>query len=150
MAKPIFILNGPNLNLLGRREPEIYGRATLDDIQALAAARAETLGHAIVFRQTNHEGLLIDWLQEAGREAAAVVLNPGGLTHTSIALHDAVKACEAPVIEVHLSNPAAREAFRHHSYVAPVAAGSITGFGVLGYVLAVEAAASRAAARPPS
>jgi 3-dehydroquinate dehydratase-2 len=141
VTKPLFILNGPNLNLLGQREPEIYGRETLDDIRAQCAERATTLSLEIEFRQTNQEGVLVDWLQEANKAACAVVLNPGAYTHTSIALYDAIKAMDIPVIETHLSNPAAREPFRHHSYVAAVAKGSIAGFGAASYVLAVEAAA---------
>lgn len=140
--KPIFILNGPNLNLLGTREPEIYGSQTLADIEKLCAARAKTFGRAIDFRQTNSEGTLVDWTQEAGAKAAALVVNAGAYTHTSIALHDALKAIAIPKIEVHLSNPAAREAFRHTSYVALAADGTIAGFGVKGYILALDAAKS--------
>ena len=142
MTKTVFVLNGPNLNLLGTREPAIYGSATLADVEAACRARAQALGLAVRFEQTNHEGQLIDWLHEAGRSAAGVALNPGGLTHTSVALHDAIKAVAPPVIEVHLSNPAAREPFRHHSYVASAARGTIAGLGVLGYVLAIEALAA--------
>lgn len=145
MSKPIFILSGPNLNLLGVREPHIYGRQTLDDIRALCEARAGALGRTIDFRQSNHEGVLIDWVQEARAAACALVINPGGYGHTSIALHDALKALEVPVVECHLSNPAAREAFRAISYVALAARGSVTGFGALSYELAVEAAARLAA-----
>ena len=143
MPEPlIFILNGPNLNLLGSREPEIYGSDTLDDIAARLASRASDLGVVIDMRQSNHEGHLIDWLHEASaRNAKAVILNAGGFTHTSVALHDAVKAIPVPVIEVHLSNPYAREAFRHRSLIAPVARGSVTGLGPLGYDLALDAAA---------
>jgi 3-dehydroquinate dehydratase-2 len=141
LPKPLFILNGPNLNLLGLREPEIYGRETLDDIRAQCAERATALSLSIDFRQTNQEGVLVDWLHEARDGACAVVLNPGAYTHTSVALYDAIKAIGIPVIETHLSNPAAREPFRHHSYVAPAARGTIAGFGATSYVLAVEAAA---------
>jgi len=144
MATPptIYVLNGPNLNLLGTREPEIYGSDTLDDIAAALQLRAGELGVAIDVRQSNHEGHLVEWLQEASANAAkAVILNAGGLTHTSIALHDAIKAIKVPVIEVHLSNPQARESFRHHSYVAAAARGTIAGFGPLGYQLALDAAA---------
>ena len=141
LPKPLFILNGPNLNLLGLREPDIYGRETLDDIRDLCARRASALSLEIDFRQTNQEGTLVDWLQEAKDAACAVVLNPGAYTHTSVALYDAIKAIGVPVIETHLSNPAAREPFRHHSYVAPAARGTIAGFGSTSYVLAVEAAA---------
>ena len=139
--KLVFVLNGPNLNLLGSREPEIYGADTLDDIADRLEDRAQELGLAIDIRQSNHEGHLIDWLHEAQSEGAlAVVLNAGAFTHTSLALHDAIKAIATPVIEVHISNPHAREAFRHHSYVSPVAHGTICGFGALGYLLALDAA----------
>jgi len=138
----VYVLNGPNLNLLGTREPEIYGDETLDDIAGQLEDRARELGLAIEMRQSNHEGHLIDWLHEAQAEGArAVILNPGGFTHTSVALHDAVKAIVTPVIEVHLSNPQARESFRRRSFVAPVAKGTIAGFGALGYLLALDAAA---------
>ena len=138
----VMVLNGPNLNLLGTREPEIYGHATLDDIATLLAEAATARGVEIDFRQSNHEGQLIDWLHEArARKAAAVILNAGAYTHSSIALHDAVKAISLPVIEVHLSNPHARENFRHISYISPVAAGVIVGFGADGYLLALDAAA---------
>jgi 3-dehydroquinate dehydratase-2 len=138
----VYVLNGPNLNLLGTREPEIYGDETLDDIAGQLDDRARELGLAIEMRQSNHEGHLIDWLHEAqAEEARAVILNPGGFTHTSVALHDAVKAIVTPVIEVHLSNPQARESFRRRSFVAPVAKGTIAGFGALGYLLALDAAA---------
>ena len=137
----IYVLNGANLNLLGTREPQIYGGATLDEIAAQLEDRARELGVSIDLRQSNHEGHLIDWLHEAQAVGAkAVLLNPGGFTHTSVALHDAVKAIVTPVIEVHLSNPQAREAFRHTSFVAPVARGTIAGFGPLSYLLALEAA----------
>ena len=138
----IFVLNGPNLNLLGLREPEIYGHDTLDDIAGRLEDRARELGFDVEVRQSNHEGHLIDWLHEANADGAkAVILNPGGYTHTSVALHDAVKAISVPVIEVHLSNPAAREPFRHRSYVGKAARGTIAGFGALGYLLALDAAA---------
>jgi 3-dehydroquinate dehydratase II len=137
----IYVLNGPNLNLLGTREPEIYGADTLDDIANALADQAKGLGLAVEVRQSNHEGHLVDWLHEANAGGArAVILNAGALTHTSVALHDAVKAIRVPVIEVHLSNPHAREAFRHHSFVSPVARGVIVGFGKLGYQLALDAA----------
>ena len=141
MPKPIYVLNGPNLNLLGVREPHIYGSTTLKEVEAMCAARAATVGYGVEFRQSNHEGVLIDWLQEARTEASAVVINPGGLTHTSVALHDAIKAADVPVIECHLSNPAAREEFRRHSYVSLAAKGVVSGLGAHGYELAVEAAA---------
>lgn len=139
----VLVLNGPNLNLLGTREPEVYGSDTLDDIAAMLDDRAQQLGLRIDLRQSNHEGHLIDWLHEAqARDARAVILNPGGLTHTSVALHDAVKGIATPVIEVHLSNPHAREPFRHKSYVSPVARGTIAGFGARGYMLALDAVAA--------
>ncbi len=144
MPRPIYVLNGPNLNLLGTREPEIYGADTLGDIQARCEARARALGYDIVFRQTNHEGELIDWVQEAGREACALVINPAGYGHTSIALLDALKAIAPPVIECHLSNPAARERFRRSTYVSLAATGVVSGFGAASYELAVEAAAGLA------
>ena len=138
----VFVLNGPNLNLLGTREPEIYGHDTLDTIAMMLEDQATALGLAIDLRQSNHEGHLIDWLHEAGsRGVLAVILNAAGLSHTSIALHDAVKAIRVPVIEVHLSNPHAREPFRHHSFISAVARGSICGFGAHSYVLALDAAA---------
>ncbi len=142
MTTTVFVLNGPNLNLLGRREPEIYGRDTLDDIAAMLSRRAAELDIALDIRQSNHEGHLIDWLHEAAAAGArAVILNAGGFTHTSVALRDAVAAIATPVIEVHLSNPQARERFRHRSLIAPVAKGSIAGFGAHGYILALDAAA---------
>lgn len=138
----IFVLNGPNLNLLGTREPEIYGSDTLDDIAAMLEDRARELALAIDMRQSNHEGHLIDWLHEANAlPAAAALLNAGGYTHTSIALHDAIKAISVPVIEVHLSNPMAREPFRHHSYVGMAAVASFSGEGARSYLLALDAAA---------
>lgn len=142
MAETIFVLNGPNLNLLGTREPEIYGSDTLDDIAGQLEDRARALDLAIDMRQSNHEGHLIDWLHEAqSRGARAVILNAGAFTHTSIALHDAIKAITTPVIEVHLSNPHKREEFRHQSFVGRAARGTIAGFGALSYTLALEAAA---------
>jgi len=135
----VHVLNGPNLNLLGSREPEVYGAATLQDIERTLAARCAEKGVELVFRQSNHEGDLVDWIQEAGRAGAPVILNAGALTHTSIAICDAIKGAQAKVIEVHLSNVHAREAFRHHSYIAPVARGVIAGFGPLSYRLALEA-----------
>src|ERR1043166_4995637 len=138
----VFVLNGPNLNLLGLREPEIYGSDTLDDIAGRLDDRARELGIEIDLRQSNHEGHLIDWLHEAqASDARAVLLNAGALTHTSIALYDAIRAIRTPVIEVHLSNPAAREEFRRDSWVGRAARGSIAGFGAFGYLLALEAAA---------
>ena len=142
--RPIMVLNGPNLNLLGTREPAIYGTATLEDVAALCVARARALGYGVDFRQSNIEGELVGWLQEARDTACAVVLNAAAYTHTSVALHDAIKSLAIPVIEVHLSNPAAREPFRHVSLIAPVVKGSIAGFGPQSYVLAIEAAAALA------
>ena len=142
MSNRVYVLNGPNLNLLGLREPEIYGSDTLDDIAARLDERAQALGVRIEIRQSNHEGHLIDWLHEARLEGAkAVILNAGGLAHTSVALHDAIKAVQLPVIEVHLSNPAARESFRRRSLLAAAARGTIAGLGALGYELALDAAA---------
>ncbi len=144
MARPpvIYVLNGPNLNLLGTREPEIYGSATLDEISGAMEDRARELGMEVEIRQSNHEGHLIDWLHEAQAEGAkAVILNAAGFTHSSVALLDAVKAISTPVIEVHLSNPQARESFRRRSLIAPAARGTIAGFGALSYLLALDAAA---------
>ncbi|HEX8620786.1 MAG TPA: type II 3-dehydroquinate dehydratase [Allosphingosinicella sp.] len=143
MAKPpvIYVLNGPNLNLLGTREPEIYGADTLDEIAGRLEDRARELGVEVEIRQSNHEGHLIDWLHEAQAQAAkAVILNAAGFTHSSVALHDAVRAISTPVIEVHLSNPQARESFRRRSLIASAARGSIAGFGALSYLLALDAA----------
>jgi 3-dehydroquinate dehydratase II len=141
MTKPIYVLNGPNLNLLGTREPEIYGSNTLADVKVACETRAAATGNTIVFHQSNHEGALVDLIHEARTHGSAVVLNAAGLTHTSVALHDALKTLTIPAIEVHLSNPHKREAFRHHSYVTPVVQGVIAGFGMKSYVLALEAAA---------
>ena len=140
MSKPIYVLSGPNLNLLGVREPEIYGHQTLDDVRRLCEARAAALGCTVVFRQSNHEGELIDWIQEAREQAAAVVINPAGYGHTSVALLDALKMVGVPVIECHLSNPASRETFRRKTYVSLAATGVVSGFGAASYELAVEAA----------
>jgi 3-dehydroquinate dehydratase-2 len=140
MAKPIYVLNGPNLNLLGVREPHLYGSTTLDDIRQHCEARAAALGHAVAFRQSNHEGVLVDWVQEARTEAAALVINPAGYGHTSVALLDALKALSIPIVECHLTHLATREAFRHHSYVSLAAAGIVAGFGAKSYELAIEAA----------
>ena len=140
--KLVFVLNGPNLNLLGLREPDIYGHDTLDDIAAMLDDRAQALGMEVDMRQSNHEGHLLDWMHEAqSKGAAAILLNAGALTHTSIALYDAIRSIKVPVIEVHLSNPHAREHFRRQSYVGMAAQGSIAGFGAKSYLLALEAAA---------
>jgi len=141
MVKPIHVLSGPNLNLLGTREPEIYGKDTLDDVRARCEARAAARGLSVVFRQSNHEGVLIDWVHEARLDACALVINPAGYGHTSIALLDALKALNIPIIECHLSNPAAREDFRRHTYVSLAATGIVSGFGAASYELAIEAAA---------
>ena len=142
MTRTVYVLNGSNLNLLGLREPEIYGHDTLDDIAGQLEDRARDLDLEVDMRQSNHEGHLVDWLHEAqASRAHAVLLNAGGFTHTSVALHDAIKAVTVPVIEVHLSNPHARESFRHNSFVARAARGTIAGFGALSYLLALEAAA---------
>ena len=138
MTKPVYVLGGPNLNLLGSREPEIYGHETPADIHARLEALAD--GTPLELRQTNHEGELVGWIQEASEKGAAIILNAAAYTHTSIALHDALKACKIPVIEVHLSNPAAREAFRQVNYVSPAVKATIAGLGAYGYELALMAA----------
>lgn len=142
--KTVLVLNGPNLNLLGTREPAVYGSETLADVERICQEAAQRLGLEAQCRQTNHEGQLIDWIHEAGRlcaqgEMVGVVLNAGALTHTSIALHDAIKGAAVPVVEYHISNVHAREAFRHHSWISPVARAVMAGLGVKGYGLAVEA-----------
>ena len=143
MTATVFVLNGPNLHLLGSREPEIYGRETLDDIASRVSDRARELGVALDIRQSNHEGHLIDWLHEASAVGAkAVILNAGGYTHTSIALRDAIAAIAVPVIEVHLSNPAEREPFRQTNFLVDVCKQSITGLGAHGYIVALDAAAA--------
>jgi 3-dehydroquinate dehydratase-2 len=143
VAKPplVFVLNGPNLNMLGQRQPRVYGRATLADVEKLCRARAEALGLGVDFRQTNSEGELVGWIQEARKGAAGIVINAGAYTHTSVAILDALLTAEKPVIEVHISNVFRRESFRHHSYVSPAAVGVIVGCGPLGYGLALEALA---------
>jgi 3-dehydroquinate dehydratase-2 len=141
MAKPIYVLNGPNLNMLGLREPAIYGRETLADVERLATQHAKAKGLKLVFRQSNSEGELVGWIQEAREKASGIILNAGAYTHTSIAMLDALNAAELPCIEVHLSNIFRREPFRHHSYVSFAAKGVICGFGPKGYVLAVDALA---------
>ncbi|HRP29861.1 MAG TPA: type II 3-dehydroquinate dehydratase [Burkholderiaceae bacterium] len=144
--KTALVLNGPNLNLLGSREPAVYGAQTLADVETLCRAACAAHGFALDFRQSNHEGVLVDWIHEAGRALAAgtlagVILNAGAYTHTSVALHDAIKGTGVAVIELHISNVHAREPFRHHSYISPVARGVIAGFGVAGYALAIAALA---------
>ena len=141
-AKTIYVLNGPNLNLLGSRETDIYGRTTLADIADMTAARAQKLGYAVIFSQSNHEGELVEWIHEAREEAAGLIINAGAYTHTSVAIHDALRALDCPIVEVHLSNTFAREEFRHHSYISAVASGVIVGFGAQSYILAVDAVAS--------
>ena len=135
----VHVLNGPNLNLLGKREPAVYGTATLDDIRLMLEERCAPRGVSLVFRQSNSEGDLVTWIQEAGAARAPIILNAGALTHTSIAILDAIKGSEASVIEVHLSNVHARESFRHHSYISPAARGVIVGFGPQSYLLALDA-----------
>lgn len=138
MQKPVYILNGPNLNLLGQRQPEIYGAETLEDVNAACAGLAEDLGLTIRFLQSNHEGALVDWVQEARAKGAGVIINPGAYSHTSIAILDALNAFDGPVLEVHISNIHKREAFRHHSFVSQRADGVIAGFGTEGYLLALR------------
>lgn len=150
--KTVLVLNGPNLNLLGTREPAVYGSQTLADVEALCSSACDAHGLLLDARQSNHEGDLIDWLHEAGRAQAAgtlagVVLNAGAYTHTIVALHDAIKGAGVTVIELHISNVHAREAFRHHSYISPAARAVMAGFGVAGYALAIQALAGMAAAR---
>jgi 3-dehydroquinate dehydratase-2 len=142
MSRTITILNGPNLNMLGTREPEIYGKTTLADIEALCRKTAEKHGFLLEFRQSNQEGDLVDWIQAAGKEAQGLIINAGGYTHTSVAIHDALKSLRIPILEVHLSNIFQREPFRHHSYISPLARGIICGLGAKGYELAVEAMVS--------
>lgn len=146
MSKPIYVLSGPNLNLLGVREPDVYGEETLDDVRALVEARARSRGAVVVFRQTNHEGELIDWVQEAREAARALIINPAAYSHTSIALLDALKTLDIPIVECHLSNPAAREPFRRSSYVSLAATGIVSGFGAASYELAIDAACDLTAA----
>jgi 3-dehydroquinate dehydratase-2 len=140
MTRTVFVLNGPNLNMLGKREPGIYGGKTLADIEADCKEAGTELGITVDFRQTNHEGVLVDWLHEANDRAEAVCINPGAYGHTSIALHDAIRAISKPVIELHLSNIHAREEFRHKTWTAPAVKGIICGFGAHSYILALQAA----------
>jgi 3-dehydroquinate dehydratase-2 len=142
MAKPIYVLNGPNLNLLCTREPDVYGKETLDDLRLRCERKAKSLGFSVEFRQSNVEGELVTWIQEARTEAAGLIVNAGALTHTSITILDALLACHVPSVEVHLSNIFAREPFRHRSYISKAAKGVICGFGGLGYELAIEALAA--------
>jgi 3-dehydroquinate dehydratase-2 len=147
MPKPIYVLNGPNLNLLGTREPHIYGAETLDDVQRRCEARALEYGLEVVFRQSNHEGHLVEGIQEAREAASALVINPAAYGHTSIAILDALKMLSIPIVECHLSNPAAREEFRRFTYVSLAATGVVSGFGAVSYELAIDAAASLLGAR---
>ena len=147
--KTVLVLNGPNLNLLGTREPQVYGSQSLEDVKALCQSACENHGFALDFRQSNHEGELVDWIHEAGKTQAAgklagVVLNAGAYTHTSVALHDAIKGTGIVLIELHISNVHAREAFRHHSYISPVAKAVMAGFGVKGYAMAIAGLAELA------
>lgn len=146
-AKPVYVLNGPNLNMLGLREPAIYGRETLADVKQRVEAHGAQLGCAIDFRQSNHEGEIVTWIQEARDKACGILLNAGALTHTSVAILDALNAAELPVIEVHLSNVFRRESFRHHSYVSLAAIGVICGFGPMSYILALDALATHLTGR---
>lgn len=145
MAKHVLVLNGPNLNMLGKREPGIYGAQTLADVEVICRAAGDEFGLSIDFRQSNHEGELVTWIQEALGTADGILINPGAYSHTSVAIYDAFKAVSLPVAEVHISNIHQREAFRHHSYVSAVAFGVICGFGTLGYRLALEAMAQKLA-----
>ncbi|MBB1093998.1 type II 3-dehydroquinate dehydratase [Rhodopseudomonas pseudopalustris] len=147
MPQTIYVLNGPNLNLLGTREPEIYGHATLADVERLCAETAASLGLTAVCRQSNHEGELIDWIHQARAEqAVGIVLNAGGYTHTSVALHDALVGVQIPTVEVHVSNIFARDSFRHHSFIAKASFASLCGFGIDGYRLAITGLAARLSA----
>lgn len=151
MPETLYVINGPNLNLLGTREPEKYGRNTLADVEALCRDAAERHGYAVEFRQSNHEGEMVDWIQEAGQKrAAGIVLNAAGYTHTSVAIMDAIAAGSVPTIEVHITNIHAREAFRHTSYVSMAAKGLVCWFGIAGYALAIDglAALAKAGAKP--
>jgi 3-dehydroquinate dehydratase-2 len=139
MSKTVFVLNGPNLNMLGKREPGIYGGQTLEDVKQQCLLAGSELGFEVDFRQSNHEGTLIDWIHEAGDKAVGIAINAGAYTHTSIALHDAIKSISIPVIEVHISNVHAREEFRHRSMIAPACKGVICGFGTASYILALRA-----------
>ncbi|WP_210488169.1 type II 3-dehydroquinate dehydratase [Microvirga antarctica] len=145
----VHVLNGPNLNLLGRREPQVYGHMTLAEIERMVRERATGMGVAVTFRQSNHEGQLVDWIQEAGAQGAGIVINAGAYTHTSIALRDAIAGSGAPTVEVHLSNVHARETFRHRSLIAPVSLGVICGFGPMSYLLGLEAIHRALAERSP-
>ena len=150
MTKPIYVLNGPNLNLLGSREPDVYGHETLEDVRARCERKAAKLGFAVDFRQSNHEGELVAWIQEAREKAAGVIVNAGAFTHSSIAMLDALLASELPCVEVHLSNIFRRESFRHNSYISKAAKAVIAGFGVDGYALAITGLAGLLGAKQKS
>ena len=150
MQKPVYVLNGPNLNMLGLREPHIYGSETLDDVRGMVEAHARGLGMTVSFRQTNIEGELVNWIQEARANASAIILNAGAYTHTSVAILDALNAAELPVVEVHLSNVYRRERFRHRSFVSPAALGVICGFGPAGYLMALDGLKARIGAAAAS
>jgi 3-dehydroquinate dehydratase II len=151
MAKTVYVLNGPNLNLLGKREPKIYGRATLRDVEKLCRQISARHKLEVEFRQSNHEGEIVDSIHEAAaKKAVGIVINPGAYTHTSVAIRDAIAAADVPVVEVHISNIFARERFRHHSHVAAVAKASLCGFGVAGYALAIDGLAALIGARRKS
>jgi 3-dehydroquinate dehydratase-2 len=139
--KPVLVLNGPNLNMLGKRQPQIYGRETLADVEKSCRAEATRLGLTVVFAQSNHEGVLVDRIQSARDDNSAIVINAGAYTHTSVALLDALNSAEVPTVEVHISNIYKRESFRHHSYISPAAIGVIAGLGTQGYLLALQALA---------
>lgn len=143
MSKRILVLNGPNLNLLGVREPETYGRQSLADIEALCRAACAQHNYALDFRQSNYEGELVEWIQKSRQTADAIIINPAAYSHTSVAIHDALRVAELPVVEVHLSNIHQRESFRHHSYVSSVAFGVLCGFGSKGYLMAIDALAEK-------
>jgi 3-dehydroquinate dehydratase-2 len=151
MPQTVYVLNGPNLNLLGTREPEKYGHATLADVEKLVRAKAESVGWAVEFRQSNHEGQLVDWIQEAAaKKAVGVVLNPAGHTTTSIAILDAILAVKLPVVEIHITNIHARESFRHDSYISKAARAVVCGFGIEGYALAIAGLAAMTSATTPA
>jgi 3-dehydroquinate dehydratase II len=151
MAKTIYILNGPNLNLLGTREPELYGRATLKDVEALCRKTAQADGFDVEFRQSNREGELIDWIHEArAKKAAGIIINAAGYTHSSVSIYDALLTADAPVVEVHITNIHARESFRQHSFIAMAAKASVCGFGIEGYALAITGLAAMTAAKEKS
>jgi len=150
MSKPIFVLNGPNLNLLGIREPHIYGSTTAAELEAMCHARAKELGLTVSYRQSNYEGKIVDWIHEALNDADGIIINAAALTHTSVAILDALRNFKGPIVELHISNPHQREAFRHHSYVTPIATAMMSGFGVEGYPLALDGMALLLKKRKPA